>query len=92
MVGDLLAQLAARSVHITAEFAAHGDIHTRLLQNADERLEMLRRRRPERALFHVAATRAVDRLYVSCSDTPGEYLNELIQYEKDVKAKAKKTK
>ena len=46
----------------------------------------------ERALFHVAATRAVDRLYVSCSDTPGEYLNELIQYEKDVKAKAKKTK
>ncbi len=48
--------------------------------------------RSERALFHVAATRAVDRLYVSCSDTPGEYLNELIQYEKDVKAKAKKTK
>lgn len=38
--------------------------------------------RAERNLFHVAATRAVDRLYVSCSDTPGEYLTELLAYEK----------
>ncbi len=38
----------------------------------------------ERALFHVAATRAVERLYVSCSDTPGEFLNELLQYEKSL--------
>ena len=36
----------------------------------------------ERVLFHVAATRAVDRLYVSCSDTPGEYLRELLEFEK----------
>lgn len=38
--------------------------------------------RAERTLFHVAASRAVDRLYVSCSDTPGEYLQELFECEK----------
>ena len=38
--------------------------------------------RAERTLFHVAATRAVDRLYVSCSDTPGEYLKQLLEYER----------
>lgn len=53
MIGDLFAQLAAGRIHIAAELAAHSDIHARLLQNADECLEMLRRGRPECALFYV---------------------------------------
>ena len=64
MIGDLFAQLAARGIHIAAELAAHGDIDARLLQNADECLEMLRRRRPERALFHV-----VERMRLTCAQT-----------------------
>ena len=60
MIGDLFTQLAARGIHIAAELAAHGDIDARLLQNADECLEMLRRRRPERALFHVVERDEVD--------------------------------
>lgn len=35
----------------------------------------------ERSLFLVALTRAVDRLYISCSGTPGEYLKQLIDCE-----------
>ncbi|MDL2059824.1 3'-5' exonuclease [Mesosutterella sp. AGMB02718] len=42
----------------------------------------------ERTLFHVALTRAVDRLYVSCSDTPGEYLKRLLDYEKEKSRRA----
>ncbi|MFU0841667.1 MAG: hypothetical protein ACFWTZ_03460 [Burkholderia sp.] len=35
----------------------------------------------ERSLFLAALTRAVDRLYISCSDTPGECLKQPIDCE-----------
>ena len=75
--------LEFRAVFIVG--ADDGNLPDALTLNAQaSEAERREAEKSERVLFHVAATRAADWLYVSCSDTPGQYLRELIEFEKKV--------